>query len=159
MSILGRWVWAGVAVALLVAAPLGCQDTLNPQFLARLGESSAAMPQPGSNVVLLLVNQTFWPAEANYQVITQSGATTDVTQSLAAETFVPIAYECGVSQFVIQDGTVFTVDGDETATFPGGPLDVGFDFVCGAVIKIFIYATVDNQGNIIYEIASETVLD
>ena len=73
--------------------------------------------------------------------------------------YFPLVFECGIPQITIDGGEVFVPGGSASATFPGGPLDEGVDYICGAVIKIFIYPWVDDSGNLIYEIASETVLD
>jgi hypothetical protein len=152
--------WHIIGLLALLTAPVACQDALNPQFLAALGQSQSALPSPGSSVVIALVNQTSWPVDISLTTVTRTGQNlVDNYQNLWAQTVASLAYECGVTQFTIGTVTVHTVDGDETATFPGGTLDEGEEFICGAVVKIFIYATQDAQGNTVYEVSTETVLD
>jgi hypothetical protein len=139
--------------------PLACQDALNPDFLALMGERASALPPPNSSVVILVANQTIWTTQLDLSVTYRAAQGADWLIGMPEESYLPIVFECGVTDFTINGADVFTSTGTQTANFPGGPLDEGVDFICGAVIKIFIYPTVDASGNPIYEIASETVLD
>jgi hypothetical protein len=144
----------------LLVAPVACQDALNPQFLASLGETTSALPQPGSAIILLVVNQTVWPASLDHTITPRTGTPEAYTLSMGPEMFVPLMFECGVSQISFDAGTVYTSQGAQAVNvLPPNPLTAGTEFICGAVIKVFIYPWVDASGNPDWEVASETVLD
>ena len=151
--------WQAAGLLAIMVVPLACQDALNPDFLALMGETSSALPEPGRSVVLLFVNQTAYPARISFTPVPRTGTSDQLVVGLMSQIYFPLVFECGVPQITIDGGEVL-VDGNwASATFPGGPLDEGVDYICGAVIKIFIYPWVDDSGNPIWDIASETVLD
>lgn len=152
--------WQAAGLLAIMMVPLACQDALNPDFLALMGEISSALPEPGSSVVLLFINETVFPARIDYTPVPRAGAGGTWTLTIGSpRSYIPRVFECGVSQITIEGGEVLVNGTWETANFPGGPLDEGVDYVCGAVIKIYIYPWQDDAGNPIWEIASETVLD
>ncbi len=156
--------WRLIGLLALLASPVACQDALNPQFLSAVGQSQSSLPEPGSSVVLLFVNETVWTAEIDITVTRRTTLAEDWTIGMASETYTPLVFECGVTQLTISGGTVFVVDAgqitQEAVGFvPPSPLDEGEEFVCGAVIKIFLYQGVDDSGNPRWEISTETVLD
>jgi hypothetical protein len=163
---LSRWLrrWHLIGLLALLAAPIACQDALNPQFLAAVGQSQSSLPEPGSSVVLLFVNETVWTAEITLTMTPRTTVPEDWIIPIAGETYLPLVFECGVLQFTMTGGTVYTVDAgqvtqEQVTVLPASPLDEGEEFVCGAVIKIFLYEGVDASGNPQWEIATETVLD
>ncbi|HUW84623.1 MAG TPA: hypothetical protein VMZ31_17720 [Phycisphaerae bacterium] len=156
--------WHLIGLLALLAAPIACQDALNPQFLAAVGQSQSSLPQPGSSVVLLFVNETVWTAEVELTMVPRTTVPEDWTIGMASETYTPLVFECGVTQFTITGGTVYVIDDGQVTQeavgfVPPSPLDEGEEFVCGAVIKIFVYLGVDDSGNPRWEISTETVLD
>jgi len=151
--------WQAAGLLAIMVVPLACQDALNPDFLALMGETSSALPEPGSSVVLLFVNQTAYPAAIDFTPVPRTGTSDALRVGMMSQVYFPLVFECGIPQITIDGGEVFLPSGAASATFPGGPLDEGVDYVCGAMIKIFIYPWVDDSGTPIWEISSETVLD
>ena len=156
--------WHLIGLLALLAAPIACQDALNPQFLAAVGQSQSSLPEPGSSVVLLFVNETVWTAEVELTMTPRTTVPENWTIGMASETYTPLVFECGVLQLTITGGTVYVVDAGQVTPeavgfVPPSPLDEGEEFVCGAVIKIFVYPGVDDSGNFRWEISTETVLD
>jgi len=148
----------------LLAAPVACQDALNPQFLAAVGQSQSSLPEPGSSVVLLFVNETVWTAEVDFTMVPRTTIPEDWILGMAGKSYTPLVFECGVIQLTITGGTVFVIDAGQitpeaVAVLPASPLDEGDEFVCGAVIKVFLYQGWDASGNPQWEISTETVLD
>ena len=163
---LSRWLrrWHLIGLLALLAAPVACQDALNPQFLAAVGQSQSSLPEPGSSIVLLFVNETVWTADITLDITPRTTVPEGWIIPTAGETYTPLVFECGVLQLEITGGTVFVVDAgqvtpEQVAVLPASPLDEGEEFVCGAVIKIFLYQGVDASGNPQWEISTETVLD
>lgn len=156
--------WHLIGLLPLLALPVACQDALNPQFLSAMGQSRSSLPEPRSSVVLLFVNETVWTAEINLTMTPRTTVAEDWTIGMFGDSYKPLVFECGVTQLTITGGTVFVVDAGQitpeaVAVVPPSPLDEGEEFICGAVIKIFLYQGVDASGNPQWEIATETVLD
>ena len=161
-----RWAIGSVVLLAMLMAPVtGCDalmdDILNPNFLAGLGGTTRSLPEPQSSVVVMIVNETGYLIDIPISATYQSGTVEPgIYQGLWAQTISTVAYECGVTEFVVGSATVRTPDGDEAADFPGEPLNDGVEFRCGAVIKVFVYPVIDPvTGDLTYEVSTETTLE